>query len=85
MFNAIQLTVAWLYLPAHWAAVYTLALPYTGYYALLYRRRRGRAFQRARAFIHFWADPGNQDDLARRGREIIADIRALDQKSQESN
>jgi hypothetical protein len=40
-FYAAQITAAWLWLPALWAALYTIALPYTGYVALLYGDRAG--------------------------------------------
>jgi hypothetical protein len=75
---ALQLTAAWLWLPAVWAGVYTLALPYTGYYALLYHERRGRVFCRSRTFLHFWKDRTAQERLAQEGRSIIVHIRELD-------
>src|SRR5262249_5497605 len=71
------LGAAWLLLPAFWAALYTVALPYTGYYAQLYRDRIGSTFRRTRTFFHFLRRPAEQAELAREGREIIARIRDL--------
>src|SRR5205085_7523531 len=39
VFYVLQLTAAWLLLPTLWAGVYTLALPYSGYVAVLYFER----------------------------------------------
>jgi 1-acyl-sn-glycerol-3-phosphate acyltransferase len=77
LFYLLQLGAAWLLLPAFWAAVYSVALPYTGYYALLYRDRIGSTWRRTRTFFHFLRHPGEQAALAREGREIIAQVRAL--------
>jgi 1-acyl-sn-glycerol-3-phosphate acyltransferase len=76
-FYVVQLGVAWLLLPAFWAAVYTVALPYTGYYALLYRDRIGNTLRRTRTFFHFLRHPEDQARLAGEGREIIEQIRKL--------
>jgi 1-acyl-sn-glycerol-3-phosphate acyltransferase len=77
LFYVLQLGAAWLLLPWFWAALYTVALPYTGYYALLYRDRIGSTWRRARTFFHFLRDPAERVELAREGREIIAAIRTL--------
>jgi 1-acyl-sn-glycerol-3-phosphate acyltransferase len=74
---SIQLAAAWWLLPTMWAAIYTIALPYTGYYAVLYGDRFQRATRRARTFIKFWRHPGEQQVLAAEGRAIVAEIRAL--------
>jgi 1-acyl-sn-glycerol-3-phosphate acyltransferase len=76
-FYLAQLAAAWLLLPAVWAGVYTMALPYTGYYALLYRDRIGAAFRRARAFFLFLFDRSMQEQLAQEGRALIGHIRQL--------
>ena len=78
LFYLLQLGAAWLLLPIFWAALYTVALPYTGYYALLYRDRVGNTFRRTRTFIHFLRHPAEQAELAREGREVIAQIRNLE-------
>ncbi len=79
-FYLVQLLAAWLLLPRLWALLYSVALPYTGYYALLYGNRFTTAFRRARTFIHFLTNPSSQERLAREGREIIAHIRALGER-----
>jgi 1-acyl-sn-glycerol-3-phosphate acyltransferase len=76
-FYAIQLTAAWLLLPTGLALLYTVALPYTGYYALLYSDRLGKAARRTRTFFYFLAHRQHQQELAREGREILARIRQL--------
>jgi hypothetical protein len=76
-FYALQLIAAWILLPTLWAAVYTLALPYTGYYAILYGDRWRRALGRARTFAYFLANRTRQEQLAREGQEIIQHIRTL--------
>jgi hypothetical protein len=77
LFYAIQLAVAWLLLPVMWAAVYTIALPYTGYYALLYQERVGSAWRRARTFVYFLFRPQTQQWLVAEGQEILAGIQEL--------
>jgi hypothetical protein len=67
-------------LPALWAGLYTIALPYTGYVALLYGDRVGATWQRLRTFWYFLRHPTRQEELAGEGREIIAAIRALGQR-----
>lgn len=76
-FYAVQLGAAWLLLPMFWAAVYTVALPFTGYYALLYRDRIGGVWRRTRTFFHWLLDRDAQASFAREGREIIAEIERL--------
>src|SRR5262245_31345714 len=77
-FYALQITAAWLCLPALWAALYTIALPYTGYIALLYGDRAGATWRRLRTFLYFLFNRARQDELAREGRDIIAAIRQLE-------
>jgi hypothetical protein len=74
---AVQIAAAWWLLPAFWAAVYTVTLPYTGYVALLYGDRARSTWQRLRTFTYFLGNRTRQDELARQGRDIIAGIRAL--------
>jgi glycerol-3-phosphate O-acyltransferase / dihydroxyacetone phosphate acyltransferase len=78
-FYALQLTTAWLLLPLLWAIIYTIALPYTGYYAVLYGDRFQRAWRRARTFVRFTFNPAEQQQLAAQGRAIVEEIRALGQ------
>lgn len=78
LFYLIQLTSAWVFLPALWAALYTVALPYTGYYALLYGERAGRALRRTRTFLHLLRDRSGQKKLAEEGRAILARIHILE-------
>ena len=78
LFYACQLSLAWWLLPALWAALYTIALPYTGYHALLYRDRALGVIVRVRAFVGFLVDRGSQERLALEGRKIISRIVELD-------
>jgi glycerol-3-phosphate O-acyltransferase/dihydroxyacetone phosphate acyltransferase len=78
LFYALQLSLAWRLLPTPWAALYTVALPYTGYYTLLYRDRAGGVVARVRAFVSFLFDRDRQERLAREGRKIIARVVELD-------
>jgi hypothetical protein len=73
----LLLALAWWLLPRGWAALYTVLLPFTGYYAILYRERAGGALRRARTFLRFSARPGLQRDLADEGRAILDAIGAL--------
>ncbi len=77
LFCLLQVAAAWLWLPAVWATLYTVALPYTGYIALLYGERLGATLRRLGAFWYFWRNRQRQEDLANEGRALIAAIRAL--------
>jgi 1-acyl-sn-glycerol-3-phosphate acyltransferase len=77
---AMQIGAAWWWLPAFWAWLYTITLPYTGYVALLYGDRARSTWQRLRAFLYFVGNRSRQEELAREGRDIIAGIRALGEK-----
>jgi len=76
----VFLTAAWLFLPPLWAGVYTAALPYTGYYALLYRDRAFSVFRRTRTFMRFLFHRSEQERLANEGRAIIEQIWYLDER-----
>lgn len=76
-FYILQLGTAWLLLPKLWAAIYTIALPYSGYYAILYGDRFQRAWRRARTFVRFTLRPDEQQELAAEGRGIVQEIRTL--------
>jgi glycerol-3-phosphate O-acyltransferase/dihydroxyacetone phosphate acyltransferase len=76
-FYLLQLAAAWLALAAFWAALYTVALFYTGYYALLYGDRLTRTFRRTRTFLRFLFRRADQQRLAAEGREIVGRIREL--------
>ena len=74
----VQLGVAWWLLPAFWACLYTVALPYTGYYALLFSDRVGRSWRRMVTFLRFLTRPGEQERLAAEGRDIVGRVRELE-------
>lgn len=76
-FYMLQLGMAWIWLPKMWAIIYTIALPYTGYYAILYGDRFQRAWRRARTFVRFTLRPGEQQALVEEGRDIVQEIREL--------
>jgi 1-acyl-sn-glycerol-3-phosphate acyltransferase len=77
LFYALQLTAAWLFLPRPWPAVYTLALPYTGIYCILYHDRAASALRRTRTYLHFLFNRRAQNDLAAQGRTLLTEIYAL--------
>jgi hypothetical protein len=66
--------------PPFWAGLYTIALPYTGYVALLYFERARATRQRIRSFVYFLRNPAKQEELAREGRDIIAAVWALESR-----
>jgi 1-acyl-sn-glycerol-3-phosphate acyltransferase len=76
-FYALQLTAAWWFLPRLWAAVYTVALPYTGYYAILLGDRLRLSWRRTATFLRFLVHRDEQEQLATEGRAILDQIRAL--------
>jgi hypothetical protein len=57
--------------------IYTIALPFTGYYAILYNERTGSARRRAMTFIYFLLHPKLQRQLADQGRAILNAIHTL--------
>lgn len=73
----LQLASVWLLFPKIWAFLYTLMLPYSGYYCLLYGERAARALRRTRTFFSFLAAPARQRRLADEGRAIIAHVQEL--------
>jgi glycerol-3-phosphate O-acyltransferase/dihydroxyacetone phosphate acyltransferase len=77
VFYLIQLAAAWVLLSPPWAALYTLALPYTGIYLILYRERAGSAWKRARTFVFFLFHSATQRRLADEGRAILASVQEL--------
>jgi glycerol-3-phosphate O-acyltransferase/dihydroxyacetone phosphate acyltransferase len=77
LFYCLQIGAAFLLLPVFWAALYTIALPYTGYYAILYSERAGGAWRRAATFVYFCLRPELHRSLVSQGRHIFADISAL--------
>ena len=82
LFYLVQLASAWLRLPPLWAGLYTVALPYTGYYALLYADRLPQSWRRARTFLRFLFSP-RRPRLADEGRAIVARIRELGRQLEE--
>ena len=77
LFYLLQLTAAWLFLPHLWAFLYTVALPYSGYYCILYHDRAAVARRRTRTYLHFLFHRKDQSRLATEGRDILAGIYAL--------
>jgi hypothetical protein len=75
----VQLAAAWLLLPTSWAILYTVALPFTGYYAVLYGDRFRLAWRRARTFLYLAFRPDQQRLLAAEGCAIVQEVRALGQ------
>jgi 1-acyl-sn-glycerol-3-phosphate acyltransferase len=73
----VQWAAAWLLLPALWAAIYTVALPYSGYYAILLGDRLSRSRRRMATFLRFLRHPAEQRELAAEGRAINGQIRDL--------
>jgi 1-acyl-sn-glycerol-3-phosphate acyltransferase len=74
------LGAVWAALPPFWAVLYSLAVPYAGYYALLYRERTAGAGRRARTFVYWLFHRARQSRLAREGREIVAAVHALGER-----
>jgi hypothetical protein len=73
----LQLTAAWCLLPPWWAAMYSVLLPFTGYYALLYGDRWTQTWQRTMTFFRFlWRRP-DQQRLVSDGRAILTQMRDL--------
>ncbi|MBV8487088.1 MAG: 1-acyl-sn-glycerol-3-phosphate acyltransferase, partial [Planctomycetaceae bacterium] len=73
----VQLGAAWWFLPKSWAGLYTVLLPFTGYYALQFRDRVGHTWRRMVTFLRFLGRPGDQERLAIEGRAIVGRIREL--------
>jgi hypothetical protein len=78
---ALQLAGVWFSVPKFWALLYTVMLPCTGYYSLLYTERAARALRRLRTFLTFLAAPARQRQLADEGRAIIARLQELETRS----
>ena len=74
-FYLLQIGTAWFCLPAPWALLYTVAVPYSAAVALLYGDRLSATWRRLTTFVYFWRDPGRQQFLAEEGKGIIAEIR----------
>ena len=79
-FYAIQITAAWFYLPLWWAALYTVSLPFSGLFAILYRDRVGNIWHRGRTFFLFLKNPDLRERLGREGRSIIEELTTLGEK-----
>ncbi len=80
IFYILQIALAWIWLPTLWATLYTLALPYTGYIALLYFERLAATWRRLRTYRFFRRNRDKQQELMNDGREIIAEIKLLDRQ-----
>ncbi len=81
LFYALQVTTAWMMLPALAAAAYTLLLPVSGVYLLLWRDRVGSAWRRAKTFVRWLLHGEVQQRLAEEGRRIIGGIEALAERA----
>jgi hypothetical protein len=68
------IAVAWILGSPLVALLYTLLLPYTLLYFVLWQERAGRAVRRARTFLRFLFRRGLQRDLQQRGRALIVQI-----------
>lgn len=77
LYYALAWGAIWVLLPPLWAALYCIAIPYTGLYAVLYAERTGGAVRRARTFLYFLFNRDSQKALAAEGREILASVRSL--------
>lgn len=82
VYELLLLAAVWMMLPTLWAIIYTVALPYAGYYALLYSERTGSAWRRACTFLYFLFHRVTQSSLADEGRSILSDIYALGERLQ---
>ena len=75
--SILELAAAWILLSWPFALAFTVLLPYSGYYALLYRDRAGGVFRRSRTFLRFLFQRGLQNRLAEEGRTLIRGIERL--------
>jgi 1-acyl-sn-glycerol-3-phosphate acyltransferase len=84
LFYTIQTTVAWLYLPAWWTALYAISLPVSGLFAILYRDRVGNIWHRSRTFFLFLKNPDLREQLGREGHQIIEELTGLGEMLEQS-
>src|SRR5262249_50466957 len=80
LYYVLVLGLAFATLSAFWAAAYSAALPYSGYYALLYRERTAGAWRRTRTFGYWLFHRPQQSRLAAEGRAIVDAIGALGER-----
>ncbi len=73
----LLMSAAWLLLPKAWPLVYSVLLPYGGWYMVNWADRVGGSWQRMRTFLQFLARPALQQELVSEGREIIGEIQRL--------
>ena len=73
----VELGLVWWLLPAFWAVVCTIALPYSLYYTVLYFDHVGDAWRRASTFLYFLFRPGIQSSLKNEAGQILAEIDRL--------
>ena len=76
-FYTAQIVAAWLLLPHFWAGIYTVSLPFSAYFTLLYMDRMRGTLLRVRAFTRFLRQPELQARLILEGRSIIEDLEQL--------
>ena len=73
----LQVLTAALLLPVPWAIAYTLLLPLSGAYYLLWRDRVGRTWRRTRTFARWVGDRAQQQRFAQAGLALIRDVERL--------
>jgi 1-acyl-sn-glycerol-3-phosphate acyltransferase len=74
---ALQVTAAFLLLPAAWAALYALSLPYSAAVALMYGDRAGGAWRRARTFLLLYRRPRWRAALVEEAQALIHEIQGF--------
>ncbi len=74
---ALQLAAAWLLLSTLGAVVYSLVLPYTGAFAVVYMDRVRGTWVRTKTFVRFVRDRSLQRRLIAEGGTIIAAVQRL--------
>jgi glycerol-3-phosphate O-acyltransferase/dihydroxyacetone phosphate acyltransferase len=70
----VGLIAVWVLGSPMWALAYTVLLPFTLVYTMMWWPRAASAMRRARTFMRFLFDRGAQRDLQQRGRALIATI-----------
>jgi 1-acyl-sn-glycerol-3-phosphate acyltransferase len=80
LYYVALLGIAWATLPWAWAALYSAAVPYTGYYAILYNERTAGAWRRTRTFVYWLFHRARQSRLSTEGCEMVAAIHALGER-----
>jgi glycerol-3-phosphate O-acyltransferase / dihydroxyacetone phosphate acyltransferase len=77
LFYSIQTAVAAQFLSAGWLLLYMISVPYCGAYAVSWFDRVRGAYRRSRTYLLWRSRPDLQRALAREGRDILSEIRRL--------